>query len=148
MVVDSDMRFGPLQAQENDHRITRVGRLLRVTAMDEIPQFWNVLRGEMSIVGPRALLPIEIEVKRVASNGDAVAVPLRNIPGYWGRHSVRPGLTGLAQIYAPRDLARRHKFRYDMLYIKDQNLWLDIKFISLSFWITIRGKWESRGKKF
>jgi len=75
-------------------------------------------------------------------------IPLEKIPGYDARHQVRPGLTGLAQVYAPRDIPRRHKFKYDLLYIKKQTLWLDLKLIALSFWITARGKWEHRGKKF
>ena len=61
---------------------------------------------------------------------------------------MRPGLTGLAQVYAPRDVPRRHKFRLDLLYIKRQTFWLDMKLITLSFWITLRAKWEHRGKKF
>jgi lipopolysaccharide/colanic/teichoic acid biosynthesis glycosyltransferase len=143
MVPDSDHKFGPLQAAENDHRITRVGKILRATALDELPQLWNIFRGDMSFVGPRALLPEEIEV-----NGDGQLVPLEEIPGYHERHIVRPGLTGLAQVYAPRDIPRRQKFKYDLLYIKKQSFWLDLKLIALSFWITLRGKWEARTRKF
>ncbi len=143
MAEDSDKRFGPLQASDGDPRVTWVGRILRATAMDELPQLWNIFRGDMSFVGPRALLPGEIEV-----NGSGELVPLEKIPGYEKRHSVRPGLTGLAQIYAPRDIPRKHKFKYDLLYIKRQSFWLDLKLIALSFWITSRGKWECRGKKF
>jgi lipopolysaccharide/colanic/teichoic acid biosynthesis glycosyltransferase len=142
MVPDSDVRFGPLQACSGDSRVTRVGRVLRATALDELPQLWNIFKGDMSFVGPRALLPEEIEV-----HGNAALVPLEKIPGYEERHRVRPGLTGLAQIYADRDLPRRSKFRYDLLYIKKQSFWLDLKLIALSFWITFRGKWEHRGRK-
>jgi lipopolysaccharide/colanic/teichoic acid biosynthesis glycosyltransferase len=60
---------------------------------------------------------------------------------------VRPGLTGLAQVYLPTDALRRKKFQYDLLYIKKQSFLLDLKLIFLSFWITFRGKWESREKK-
>ena len=60
---------------------------------------------------------------------------------------MRPGLTGIAQIYAPRDIPRRNKFRYDRLYITRQSLWLDMRLIALSFWITFRGRWETRGAK-
>ncbi|MGH7792668.1 MAG: sugar transferase, partial [Thermodesulfobacteriota bacterium] len=148
MVPDSDTKFGPVQAEENDIRITRIGKILRATAMDEIPQLWHILKGDMSFVGPRALLPVEIELKQVSTNGKAEAMPIEKIPGYWERHVVKPGLTGIAQIFAPRDIVRRRKFQYDLLYIRRQNLFLDINLIILSFWITLRGKWESRGKKF
>jgi lipopolysaccharide/colanic/teichoic acid biosynthesis glycosyltransferase len=143
MVPDSDQQFGPLQARSGDSRVTRVGRLLRATALDELPQLWNIFKGDMSFVGPRALMPEEIEV-----HGGAELIPLEKIPGYEERHRVRPGLTGLAQIYADRDIPRRYKFKYDLLYLKKQSFWLDLKLISLSFWITFRAKWEHRGEKF
>jgi lipopolysaccharide/colanic/teichoic acid biosynthesis glycosyltransferase len=142
MVPDADRRFGPVQAKENDPRITRVGRLLRATAMDELPQLWNIFAGDMSFVGPRPLMPGEVEVR-----GDGRLVPLEAIPGYRERHSVRPGLTGLTQVYAPRDIARTSKFRLDRLYLKRAGFCLDMKLILLSFWITGRGQWEARGRK-
>ena len=143
MLPDAEARVGPVQAGANDPRITRVGRLLRATAMDELPQLWNIFRGDMSFVGPRALRPAEIEV-----NSDGSPERLEDVPGFSRRCSVTPGLTGVAQIYAPRDVARRHKFRYDRLYIRRQSLWLDVRLILLSFWITFRGTWEARGRKF
>ena len=143
MIPNSDKTHGPLQAGENDPRVTRVGRFLRATAMDELPQLWNIFKGDMSFVGPRALLPEEVEV-----NGNGQPVPMEEIPGYDARHQVTPGLTGVAQIYAPRDVPRRQKFKYDLLYVKKQRFWLDLKLIVLSFWITFRGNWESRGVKF
>jgi lipopolysaccharide/colanic/teichoic acid biosynthesis glycosyltransferase len=142
MVPDSDRRFGPRQAAAGDERITRVGRVLRATAMDELPQLWNIFRGDMSFVGPRALMPRETEV-----NAAGTAVPIEAIPGYAERHRVVPGLTGIAQIYADRDIPRRQKFRYDRLYIRKQSFWLDLRLIALSFWITFRGRWERRGTK-
>ena len=143
MVPDAYKRFGPLQASSNDPRVTRVGQILRGTAMDELPQLWNIFRGDMSFVGPRALLPGEIEV-----NGSGEMVPLEKISGFEERHQIRPGLTGLAQVFVPRDIPRPQKFRYDLLYIKNQSLWLDLKLIGLSIWISLRGKWEDRGRKF
>lgn len=142
MIADADARFGPKQAEDGDARITRVGRFLRATALDELPQLLNIFRGDMSFVGPRALMPEEIEV-----TGRGECVPIDQIPGYAERHKVRPGLTGLAQVYAPRDIARRKKFKYDVLYIRKGSLWLDTKLIVLSVWISLRGQWESRGKK-
>ena len=142
MVPDAEARTGAVQATEHDPRVTRVGRLLRATAMDELPQLWNIFQGDMSFTGPRALRPGEIEVL-----GEREEL-LENVPGFTRRASVRPGLTGVAQIYAPRDIARRNKFRYDLLYVKRQSFGLDLRLIALSFWITFRGTWESRGKKF
>ena len=142
MVADAESRSGPVQAGENDPRITRVGRLLRGTAMDELPQLWNILVGDMSFVGPRPLMPGEVEVR-----GDGRLIPLAEIPGYEARHGIRPGLTGLTQVYAPRDLPRTSKFRLDRLYLQRAGVCLDLKLIALSFWITARGAWESRGPK-
>jgi len=143
MIADAERGQGPLQAGADDPRITRVGRLMRATAMDELPQLWNIFRGDMSFVGPRALRPQEIEV-----DGGGASVPLDAIPGFARRCTVLPGLTGIAQIYAPRDVSRRQKFRFDLLYIRRQSLKLDVCLILLSFWITMRGTWEAREKKF
>jgi lipopolysaccharide/colanic/teichoic acid biosynthesis glycosyltransferase len=142
MIPDADRIAGPKQASENDPRVTRIGRLLRATAMDELPQLWNIFRGDMSFVGPRPLMPGEIEVL-----GNGELVPLETIAGYTERHRLRPGLTGIAQIYAARDIPRARKFRFDRLYVRRASFWLDLKLIALSFWITLRGRWEHRGSK-
>ncbi len=142
MIESSHRWFGSLQACDGDPRVTRVGRFLRVTALDELPQVWNILVGDMSWVGPRPLLSAEIEV-----NGDGQLIPLEKIPGCDERHRVRPGLTGLAQVYQPRNIARPQKFKFDLLYIRKQTLYLDLKLIALSVWISLRGRWESRDKK-
>lgn len=142
MIPDAERHVGAMQATEGDPRITRVGRIMRATAMDELPQLWNIFCGDMSFVGPRALAPGEIETR---GNGQLVA--LQDIPGYVERHTVRPGLTGIAQIYAPRDVPRRWKFKYDQIYVRNQGFWFDVMLIALSFWITFRGKWETRGRK-
>jgi lipopolysaccharide/colanic/teichoic acid biosynthesis glycosyltransferase len=131
------------QARESDPRITPVGRILRATAADELPQLLSIFVGDMSFVGPRALMPEEIET---GSNGRAI--PMHKIPGYETRITVTPGLTGLAQIYAARDIPRRSKFRYDKLYVSRQGFWLDVRLIALSFWISARGAWETRDRKF
>jgi lipopolysaccharide/colanic/teichoic acid biosynthesis glycosyltransferase len=142
MRPDAELDSGPLQARPADERVTWIGRVMRATALDELPQLWNILRGDMSFVGPRALRPGEIE-----REGDAV-VALEAVPGYDTRTAVRPGLTGIAQVYAPRDISRRYKFKYDALYVRQQSFWLDMRLILLSFWISFRGTWESRGRKY
>ena len=142
MIVDAEKDGGAVQAVANDPRVTRVGRILRATAMDELPQLWNIFKGDMSFVGPRALRPDEKEV-----HGDQETRAIVEIPGYQQRHAVKPGLTGLTQVYLPGETPRRKKFRYDLLYIRKRTFWLDLKLIVLSFWITFRGKWESRSQK-
>jgi lipopolysaccharide/colanic/teichoic acid biosynthesis glycosyltransferase len=142
MIPEAEAKVGALQATEDDPRVTKIGRLMRVTAMDELPQLWNIFRGDMSFVGPRALRPGEIE-----TGGGGRQVAMEDIPGYRERHSVRPGLTGIAQIFAPRDVPRRYKFKYDQIYVRESSFALDVKLILLSFWITFRGKWEVRGRK-
>lgn len=143
MRPDAEARTGAVQAVHDDPRVTTIGRLMRATAMDELPQLVNILRGDMSFVGPRALRPGEIE-----AGADGRLEKLEDIPGFERRVSVRPGLTGLAQIYARRDLPRRQKFRYDSLYARRRTIWLDLRLILLSFWISVLGTWEARGRKF
>jgi lipopolysaccharide/colanic/teichoic acid biosynthesis glycosyltransferase len=142
-MVPHASRLPPHQAGENDPRVTRVGRLLRATAMDELPQLYNIFRGDMSFVGPRPLMPGEIEVR-----GSGELVSLESIPGYAARHSVRPGLTGLSQVYAPRDTPRARKFRLDAIYVRNASFCLDLFLVAVSFWITFRGRWEVRVRKF
>ncbi len=143
MIDDAERDVGPKAAEEHDPRVTRVGRVLRGTAMDELPQLWNIFRGDMSFVGPRALRPEEIDVDTAGR-----PVALHAIAGFADRTAVLPGLTGIAQIYARRDVSRRQKFRFDRLYVRRQSMLLDLRLIALSFWITARGTWEAREKKF
>jgi lipopolysaccharide/colanic/teichoic acid biosynthesis glycosyltransferase len=143
MIPDAEAAVGAVQASARDPRVTRVGRFMRVTALDELPQLLSIFKGDMSFVGPRALRPGEIEVR-----GDGRMEALEEVPGFMTRCRVRPGLTGIAQIYAARDIPRRQKFRYDRVYIRRQSFALDVQLILLSFWITFRGTWEERGKKF
>jgi lipopolysaccharide/colanic/teichoic acid biosynthesis glycosyltransferase len=142
MRANAESGVGAVQAVENDPRVTRVGRFMRRTAMDELPQLWNIFRGDMSFVGPRALRPGEVD-----TSGTNL-IQIDQIPGYAARTAVRPGLTGIAQIYAPRDVPRRQKFRYDRIYVRRQSIWLDLRLILLSFWISFLGTWESRGRKY
>jgi lipopolysaccharide/colanic/teichoic acid biosynthesis glycosyltransferase len=133
---------GPLlQANLEEHRITRIGKLMRATALDELPQLWNIFVGDMSLVGPRAILPEE-----VVGEGEA-AVSVTDVAGYAERHSIRPGLTGLSQVYLARDVSHRHKFRVDCLYVRRRSFGLDLKLIAMSVWVSLRGAWPEIGKE-
>lgn len=129
------------QAVVDDERVTTVGRILRATGIDELPQFFNILKGDMSFVGPRALALDEV----VIVNHQRVTYD--QSPLFSKRQVVRPGLTGIATIYLPKDAPLNAKFEKDLLYIETQTFWLDIKLIFLSLWISVRGKWETREKK-
>jgi lipopolysaccharide/colanic/teichoic acid biosynthesis glycosyltransferase len=142
MLVGAEKGVGPVQAREHDRRVTKVGKILRVTAMDELPQLWNIFKGQMSFVGPRALRPVEID------SPDQKPKSVWEFAGFKERCRVRPGLTGIAQILAPRDITRTEKFKYDIWYVKHQNFWLDIKIIIVSFLITFLGRWETRKERF
>jgi len=142
MVKDAEKNTGPVQACAHDCRVTKIGKILRGSAMDELPQLLSIARGDMSFVGPRALRPQEKEVA-----GDGSVVNIDTISGYRQRCCVRPGLTGLAQVYLPSDAPRYKKFRYDALYIRRKSVSLNCKLIMVSFLFTAKGKWESRGKK-
>ena len=142
MVADADQKFGLIQAVENDRRITRVGRLLRAMGLDELPQVLNILAGQMSFVGPRSLA-----VGEIVTDNKEDSPQYEDIPGFRKRMQVRPGLTGLATIYIPKDASPHRKFRYDLFYIRKRSIYLDLHLIALSFWISFRGKWETRSSK-
>lgn len=142
MVPDSDTRFGIRIAAEDDDRVTRVGRVLRATGMDELPQFLSILRGHMSFVGPRALA-----VGEVVDQPDGSELFYEAVPGFKKRLQVQPGLTGLATIYLPKDASPARKLEQDLVYIEEWSFWGDLKLILLSFWISFRGKWETRREK-
>jgi len=130
----SVMENGPefTQATRNDHRVTRVGKFLRCTSIDELPQFWNVLRGEMSIVGPRP--------HAIAHNEQFFSV----FHDYAKRHKVKPGITGWAQINGCRgetdtEDKMRARVNYDLDYIKNWTIWLDLKITAKTAYIVLRG---------
>lgn len=115
-----DSEGNPLPDAE---RITRIGAFLRKTSLDELPSFWNVLKGEMSLVGPRPLL--------------VQYLPLYS-PEQARRHEVRPGITGWAQINGRNAISWEQKFAYDVWYIDHLSLWLDLKIILLTVWKVVR----------
>ena len=142
MLANVDKLHGVRPANEKDQFVTHVGRLLRATGMDELPQFINIARGDMSFVGPRALAVTE----RV-DNGRGERVNYTQLAAFNERQSVHPGLTSIATIFCSKYARVRHKFRYDLLYIRHQSFALDLWLILLSFWISFRGKWETKDRK-
>lgn len=131
MRADAEKHSGAVWAQKNDPRVTRSGAILRFTHVDEIPQFLNVLQGEMSMVGPRPERP-QIIPKLVES-----------VPEYEKRLEVKPGMTGIAQIYCGYDATIedvRKKVRYDLSYVKNHSLKADILILWKTLWMIIRGR--------
>ena len=129
MRVGAD-RAGPRFAGEQDNRITRVGHLIRRTRIDELPQFWNVIKGEMSVIGPR---PEQVEFVKAFE---------RSIPFYAYRHLVKPGISGWAQVtrgYAASEDGTRDKLEHDLYYVKYCSGWLDLVIIFRTFRIIVTG---------
>ena len=108
----------------DDERLTRLGRFLRRTSIDELPQLWNILKGEMSLVGPRPLL-------------------LEYLPRYSDfqrrRLEVKPGITGWAQIHGRNALSWERKFELDVWYVDHHSFWLDLKILTITVWQVLRG---------
>jgi lipopolysaccharide/colanic/teichoic acid biosynthesis glycosyltransferase len=120
MYHDCEGDSGPKWSQPGDPRVTPLGRFLRRTHLDELPQLWNVLKGEMSLVGPRPERPAFIPTLAQA------------LPHYRQRLRVRPGVTGLAQVQLPSDSdlnSVRRKLAYDLHYAKQPSLWLDVRLL-------------------
>ena len=132
MVVDAEKMTGPVLASQDDPRITRVGRWLRATALDELPQVLNILRGEMSFVGPRAERP-EIHERYVERE-----------PLFAQRVRVRPGLTGLAQVKGSYDLPPERKIQYDIDYMRTMSFWGDMRLMFMSVANTLLRRWDRK----
>jgi exopolysaccharide biosynthesis polyprenyl glycosylphosphotransferase len=113
MIPDAEKLSGPILAGENDPRITRLGRFMRAVRLDEFPQLINIVKGEMSIVGPRPERPFFIEQFE------------KEIPEYHYRLKVKAGLTGLAQVEGKYNTSVENKLRYDLIYINNYSLWRD-----------------------
>lgn len=120
MVVDAEKHTGPVLASANDPRITPIGEFLRATRLDELPQLFNVIRGEMSLVGPRPERPYFVEQF------------CRESPEYVLRHLVPPGLTGLAQVMGKYCTSVQDKLRFDLYYVRHYSVWLDLKIVLLT----------------
>ncbi|MFN2213176.1 MAG: sugar transferase [Anaerolineales bacterium] len=130
MVRGAEDATGPVLASEKDERVLGMGYLLRKTALDELPQLLNILKGEMSFVGPRPQRTVLVQGY------------LREMPEYAQRHQVLPGLAGLAQVAGDYYLTPRQKLRFDRLYIKYTSLGFDLKLIFLAFMITFWYRWQ------
>lgn len=117
MVMNAEKLTGPVLAGEEDPRITKMGKILRATRLDELPQFFNILMGDMSVVGPRPERPFFVEQFK------------NEIPDYKYRTIVKAGLTGLAQVLGKYSTTPEDKVRYDILYIKNYSILLDLKLI-------------------
>jgi len=123
MRADAETLSGPQWASNNDPRVTRVGRFLRTSRLDEIPQMWCVLKGDMAFVGPRPERPEFVEMLS------------KEIPYYGVRHMVRPGVTGWAQVkykYGSTVEDSREKLQYDLFYIKNASIGLDLAIMFLT----------------
>jgi lipopolysaccharide/colanic/teichoic acid biosynthesis glycosyltransferase len=122
---------GAVWAQSDDDRITRVGRFLRKVRLDELPQFWNILKGEMSFIGPRPERP------------EFVSLLKERLPYYGERHTIKPGLTGWAQVnygYGASEEDALRKLEYDLFYIKHMSIIFDLYIIFKTIEIVIFGK--------
>ena len=127
----AEAKTGPVWTAQNDPRITKVGQFLRRFRLDELPQLLNVLKGDMSLVGPRPERPFFVKKLN------------QEYPFYMRRLKVRPGITGLAQIKHPYDEHLedvREKLRYDLYYIENMGLWLDLKIMIRTVRVMLLGK--------
>lgn len=121
-LMDKNEIQGAMFKMKDDPRITKIGKILRVTSLDELPQLWNVLKGDMSLVGPRPPLPREVALY---SSYDKQ------------RLTVIPGCTGLWQVSGRNGLTFQQMVELDLYYIQNRNLWFDIKLILKTFWIML-----------
>jgi len=127
MVRDAEKETGPVLSSANDGRVTLIGRALRRLKIDELPQFYNVLRGDMSVVGPRPERKCFVEQFS------------ESIPGYAARHHVKPGITGPAQVYGRYTTDPEVKLKYDLMYVYGGSLFTDLKILARTIPVLIAG---------
>jgi lipopolysaccharide/colanic/teichoic acid biosynthesis glycosyltransferase len=125
MTQHAEKDSGPVLALDGDPRITFIGYLLRTTRFDELPQLFNVIKGDMSLVGPRPERPFFVEQY------------IHTIPSYAYRMSVKPGITGYAQVNGTYRTKVEEKLAYDLYYIQHHSLWLDIKILSSTLLVVL-----------
>ncbi|MBA4548175.1 sugar transferase [Thermoactinomyces intermedius] len=118
---------GPQWAAKNDPRVTRVGKFIRKTRIDELPQLINILRGDMSLIGPRPERPVFTEKFD------------KEIPGFKKRLLVKPGLTGWAQVNGGYEMTPAEKFELDMFYIQNQSFKMDMQILFRTVWVVVSG---------
>ena len=124
MVVGAETMGAGLSVNRGDTRITRTGRLLRKLSLDELPQLWNVVRGEMSVIGPRPTLRYQVE---------------QYDEHQMHRLDVRPGITGWAQVNGRASLPWADRIELDIWYVEHRSLWLDLRILVKTFWLLVSG---------
>jgi len=131
MREDAEKGTGPIWASSNDPRRTRTGGFLRKWSLDELPQFWNVFRGEMSLVGPRPERPLFVDQFE------------QKVQDYYDRHRVKSGVTGWAQVHGLRgNVPIEHRTAYDLYYVENWSLWFDLRILWMTLWAVVAHRGE------
>jgi len=131
MVRGAEFTGAGLSVQEGDDRITRVGAFLRRTSLDELPNLWNVVRGEMSIVGPRPTVQVQVD---------------QYTPRQRGRLAVKPGITGWAQVNGRASLPWDERIELDLWYVEHRSLWLDLRILARTVKLVVTGEGLYKGE--
>jgi lipopolysaccharide/colanic/teichoic acid biosynthesis glycosyltransferase len=132
MVRGAEFTGAGLAIQEGDDRITRIGTMLRRYSLDELPNLWNVVRGEMSIVGPRPTIPVQVE---------------QYTPRQRRRLAVKPGITGWAQVHGRASLPWTERIELDIWYVEHRTLWLDLRILARTARLVLDGRGIYKGER-